>query len=415
MNEATVALINNADKGERMKGIALAVQEQDYELLPFIIKLIAQPDRDLVRAALSASLSLAKKCVTERSGAVPEALSGAAVAVIKSQLPEFVEGTAALLDDPSPDQVVEAMIILRHFLNEKKAVETMRRFMKHGDPRIRATLIRHLGPLACRTNAEVLNKFLEDQDPRVRANAVEALEKLGNRYFIRVLQRYLTDRHHRIRANAIKALFHFGESGYFDQLKEMISHFENPEMRAAAVWAVGEVGQKDRAVLALLKTAEGDNNDKVRAAIKGVLRKVGHVPELEFLKARMREELRREIKSKIMGTTELKLVQERKDRYYLFKLSGNLTVDTFLSLRFHLEEAESWGRIGLVMDFTEVDYVDSSGAGLLANYTRRMAEKGGFLYLYGCNAKINDLFQVTGMDFILKIYPTEKEIREILG
>lgn len=63
----------------------------------------------------------------------------------------------------------------------------------------------------------------------------------------------------------------------------------------------------------------------------------------------------------------------------------------------------------LVLDLSEVDYIDSTGLATLIEYFRDAAEYGGVLCLAGLNAKLKPVFDIVRFDQVLSIFPTVEE------
>lgn len=60
----------------------------------------------------------------------------------------------------------------------------------------------------------------------------------------------------------------------------------------------------------------------------------------------------------------------------------------------------------LMLDFTEVPYVNSAGLRCLVSAWRRAKKKGGDLILFNLNARLTELFQMVGFDHVFPIYPS---------
>jgi anti-anti-sigma factor len=56
-----------------------------------------------------------------------------------------------------------------------------------------------------------------------------------------------------------------------------------------------------------------------------------------------------------------------------------------------------------VFDLTEVPYVDSTGLGMLVSHFVRCQSKGIHLSITGVNARVQELFRLTGMTAVLPI------------
>ena len=57
----------------------------------------------------------------------------------------------------------------------------------------------------------------------------------------------------------------------------------------------------------------------------------------------------------------------------------------------------------LVLDLTDVTFVDSTGLGLLIGVARRMREGGGEVRLRGCRRSVRRLLTLSGLDGVLVI------------
>ena len=62
-----------------------------------------------------------------------------------------------------------------------------------------------------------------------------------------------------------------------------------------------------------------------------------------------------------------------------------------------------------VLDITSLDYVDSSGIGMLVSCLTNAKKAGGDLKLVGANPRIRRIFSMTGVDSIMSMYSTMAE------
>lgn len=167
---------------------------------------------------------------------------------------------------------VRAIQILGLVGNKRYVEQYLVQMIRDSDEKVRATVIRTLGELISKSEANILIVLLNDMDDRVRANTIEALEKLGNKNLIGILSRYRGDPNNRIRANALKALWTLGYKDIKAPLEEMVaSSAEN--MRASAAWLLGEVGKNDPSFLELIKRIKYSDsalvkNNVIRALLK---------------------------------------------------------------------------------------------------------------------------------------------------
>jgi len=63
----------------------------------------------------------------------------------------------------------------------------------------------------------------------------------------------------------------------------------------------------------------------------------------------------------------------------------------------------------IVIDITALDYVDSSGVGMLVSCVTNVRKAGGELKLVGANQRIRRIFSMTGVDSIISMFATVAE------
>jgi anti-anti-sigma factor len=88
-------------------------------------------------------------------------------------------------------------------------------------------------------------------------------------------------------------------------------------------------------------------------------------------------------------------------------ISGRLTLGGETE---KLDEAVSkllaQNRKKVVLDITALDYVDSSGLGLLISCLTKAKKAGGDLKVAGANPRIRRIFSMTGVESVLPIFDT---------
>ena len=62
-----------------------------------------------------------------------------------------------------------------------------------------------------------------------------------------------------------------------------------------------------------------------------------------------------------------------------------------------------------VLDITSLEYVDSSGIGMLVSCLTNAKKAGGELKLVGANPRIKRIFSMTGVDTIMSMYGSVAE------
>lgn len=102
------------------------------------------------------------------------------------------------------------------------------------------------------------------------------------------------------------------------------------------------------------------------------------------------------------------------ERTRLVALAGELDLYSADAFRGALDEALEDGATRLVIDLSEVDFIDSVALGVLANAMKRLRTAGGGLAVISRNQQIVRVFEITGLDRLVVIAPTLPEALERL-
>ena len=82
----------------------------------------------------------------------------------------------------------------------------------------------------------------------------------------------------------------------------------------------------------------------------------------------------------------------------LIEIGGQLSVGNRQLLKQQvLEQLEEGGR-KFVVDFSNTDYIDSSGLGVLVTLSKKIREKGGEISLSSLSKDLRTLFELTKLD-----------------
>ena len=95
-----------------------------------------------------------------------------------------------------------------------------------------------------------------------------------------------------------------------------------------------------------------------------------------------------------------------KDGVKVFKIKGEIDIAGSPGLRSYLEKNAAKK---LVIDLSEVEYVDSSGLATLVEVLKKNKTQGGKLGLSGLSDKVRSLFEITKLDKLFLISPTQDE------
>ena len=94
------------------------------------------------------------------------------------------------------------------------------------------------------------------------------------------------------------------------------------------------------------------------------------------------------------------------DDMQVFELVGSLDIATSPTVRAALTSASERGNHRLVVDLTQVDFLDSTGLGALIGGQRRAKEFHGEVRLVAKEGQILRLLRITGLLKVFAVYPT---------
>src|SRR2546423_979949 len=95
-------------------------------------------------------------------------------------------------------------------------------------------------------------------------------------------------------------------------------------------------------------------------------------------------------------------------------LSGEVDVYTSPRVKQEIVDLLNGGTTKLLVDLTGVEYLDSTGLGVLIGGLKRAREREGDLKLICDNPRILRIFEITGLTKIFEIYRSESEALEKL-
>ncbi|GAA3304045.1 MULTISPECIES: STAS domain-containing protein [Dactylosporangium] len=84
--------------------------------------------------------------------------------------------------------------------------------------------------------------------------------------------------------------------------------------------------------------------------------------------------------------------------------SGELDVATAPELRAYLHKIVDEGASTLIVDLSDVGFLDSTTLGVLISVHKRLAEAGGVVELVIPHARLLRIFQITGLDRVFTIH-----------
>lgn len=86
-------------------------------------------------------------------------------------------------------------------------------------------------------------------------------------------------------------------------------------------------------------------------------------------------------------------------------ISKDFVVDEVATFRTKINKSIEEGNINFIFNFSECNFIDSTGLGALVSIYKKCAEKGGSIKLKSLNPEVEKLFKLTRLDKIFEICP----------
>ena len=109
---------------------------------------------------------------------------------------------------------------------------------------------------------------------------------------------------------------------------------------------------------------------------------------------------------------ELTVTSRQEGARTVISVSGEIDVYTAPSLRERLNELVASGHYDLVVDMEGVEFLDSTGLGVLVGGLKRVRSHDGTLRLVCAQEKILKVFRITGLT---KVFPIHGTLQEALA
>jgi anti-sigma B factor antagonist len=104
--------------------------------------------------------------------------------------------------------------------------------------------------------------------------------------------------------------------------------------------------------------------------------------------------------------------QELKDGAWLVEVSDRLDQSQTPQLESVLNSLLDEGHSRIIVDLSQVTYVNSGGLRCLVTAWRNARSQGGDVFLTGLRARVQEVFTMVGFDKIFEVYPSRKSAQQ---
>jgi len=101
-----------------------------------------------------------------------------------------------------------------------------------------------------------------------------------------------------------------------------------------------------------------------------------------------------------------------KSFIYVLHLSGNFVMEISDEFNLLMTTLVTGGMKKVVFDLTDLKYIDSTGIGIIINFTKQVRTKGGDLVFFNVNPKILEIFHLVKLNDFIQFFKGEKQITD---
>ena len=105
----------------------------------------------------------------------------------------------------------------------------------------------------------------------------------------------------------------------------------------------------------------------------------------------------------------MQIKEKKADEVTILELSGEIDINTSPEVRKAFDHLLKEQRKKILLNFSQVSYIDSSGLATLVEMLQRLKRFGGLLRLSNVSEKVKGLFEITKLDRLFSIFPSEEE------
>jgi len=98
------------------------------------------------------------------------------------------------------------------------------------------------------------------------------------------------------------------------------------------------------------------------------------------------------------------IIEEKKDELDILKLEGRLDAASAKEIKSKINQLGKDNRIKIVMDLSEINFIDSTGLGCMVSCLRTVSKKGGDIKIAGLQAQVRAIFELTRLHRIFQIF-----------
>lgn len=105
----------------------------------------------------------------------------------------------------------------------------------------------------------------------------------------------------------------------------------------------------------------------------------------------------------------LEIHETMREGIVVLSLKGRLTVGESSAIRQRINDCAAIGRVNIILDLSDIDYVDSTGLGTLVICFTTLKKQGGALKLVNPNKRNVELLLLTKLHTVFQVFTEEQD------
>ena len=102
-------------------------------------------------------------------------------------------------------------------------------------------------------------------------------------------------------------------------------------------------------------------------------------------------------------------VEDASSDLSILVVGGEVDYEVSPQLKAHMMRAIKAGAKRLVLDLSDVTFIDSTAIGVVAGAVEKLDEAGGSLAIVSTHEKVVQIFEITGLDSVVTLHASREE------
>jgi anti-sigma B factor antagonist len=109
------------------------------------------------------------------------------------------------------------------------------------------------------------------------------------------------------------------------------------------------------------------------------------------------------------------ITAEKESKYYILSIQGDLDASSCILLDKAIAEAVEKNEKKIIIDCARLNYIASAGLGVFMSYIQEFENNQVALVLCNLSEKVRNVFQILGLDELIKIVSTKEEAKALIN